>query len=116
MIEQFGALLTPVAGPVAAGGAVAVDAGEDVGGVGSGQGALLECGWSIWGDRLGTTARLICLWAAYGLVCLLFLRLHYVGHSVLLLHLSAGRAAKTVRASSRHPARPWRPGSWCATR
>jgi nicotinamide-nucleotide amidase len=44
VVEQLGALLTPVAGPVGAGGAVAVEAGKDVEGVGSGHDALLECG------------------------------------------------------------------------
>ena len=38
VVEQLGALLAPVAGPVGAGGAVAVEAGEDVEGVGSGHG------------------------------------------------------------------------------
>src|SRR2546421_12710057 len=44
VVEQLGALLTPVAGPVAAGGAVAVEAGKDVEGVGSGHVVLLGCG------------------------------------------------------------------------
>ena len=44
VVEQLGALLAPVAGPVAAGGAEAVEAGKDVEGVGSGHDALLECG------------------------------------------------------------------------
>jgi hypothetical protein len=43
-VEQLGALLAPVAGPVAAGGAEAVEAGKDVEGVGSGHDALLEYG------------------------------------------------------------------------
>jgi hypothetical protein len=34
VVEQLGALLTPVAAPVGAGGAVAVEPGEDVEGVG----------------------------------------------------------------------------------
>jgi hypothetical protein len=37
-------LLTPIAAPVAAVGAVAVEAGKDVEGLGSGHDALLECG------------------------------------------------------------------------
>ena len=44
VLEQLGALLAPVAAPVAglAVGAVAVEAGKDVKGVGRGHGALLE--------------------------------------------------------------------------
>ena len=45
VVEQFGALLAPVAAPVAAADAAeAVEAGKDVEGVGSGHDALLECG------------------------------------------------------------------------
>src|ERR687885_717747 len=44
VLEQLGALLAPVAAPVTAVGAVAVEAGKDVEGVGSGHDALLECG------------------------------------------------------------------------
>jgi hypothetical protein len=36
VVEQLGALLAPVAGPIAAGGPEAVEAGEDVEGVGRG--------------------------------------------------------------------------------
>src|SRR5215203_6802791 len=52
VVEQLGALLAPVAGPVGAGGAVAVEAGKDVEGVGRGHVGLLESsvcadpGWS----------------------------------------------------------------------
>src|SRR5919201_1589732 len=43
VVEQLGALLAPVAAPVAAAdGAEAIQAGKDVKGVGSGHGALLE--------------------------------------------------------------------------
>src|SRR5207247_1931848 len=42
VVEELGALLAPVAAPVAAGGAEAVEAGKDVEGVGTGHGALLE--------------------------------------------------------------------------
>src|SRR5689334_20621147 len=41
VVEEFGALLAPVAGPVAAGRAVTVEAGEDVEGVGSGHASCL---------------------------------------------------------------------------
>src|SRR5215218_10820394 len=61
VVEQLGALLTPVAGPVGAGGAVAVEAGKDVEGVGSGHDALLEWLIACWGDRPGPTAKLIAL-------------------------------------------------------
>src|SRR5215204_2509303 len=44
VVEELGALPAPVAGPVAAGGAEAVEAGKDVEGIGSGHDALLECG------------------------------------------------------------------------
>src|SRR6266498_581937 len=44
LVEQLGALLAPVAAPVAAMGAVAVEAGKDVESVGSGHDVLLECG------------------------------------------------------------------------
>jgi hypothetical protein len=37
-------LLAPLAAPFAAVGAVAIEAGKDVEGVGSGHDALLECG------------------------------------------------------------------------
>src|SRR5450755_1306506 len=43
VLEELGALLAPVASPVAAGGAEAVEAGKDVECVGSGHDALLEC-------------------------------------------------------------------------
>src|SRR5687768_10028960 len=43
VVKQLGALLTPVAAPVAAVGAVAVEAGKDVEGVGSRHVVLLEC-------------------------------------------------------------------------
>src|SRR5687767_1710325 len=52
VLEQFGALLAPVAAPVAAGGAEAVEAGKDVEGVGSGHDVLLEYGRS--GVRIQT--------------------------------------------------------------
>src|SRR6266487_2655998 len=46
VVEQLGALLTPVAAPVGAfaDGAVAIEAAKDVEGVGSGHDALLEYG------------------------------------------------------------------------
>jgi hypothetical protein len=44
VIQQFRTLLAPVAGPVAAGGCEAIEAGEDVERVGSGHGALLMSG------------------------------------------------------------------------
>jgi hypothetical protein len=43
VVQQLGALLTPIAGPVATGGAVAVEAGKDIEGLGSGHVVLLEC-------------------------------------------------------------------------
>src|SRR5919197_3033914 len=51
VVEQLGALLAPVAGPIAAGGAVAVEAGKDVECVGSGHDALLEWLVACWEDR-----------------------------------------------------------------
>jgi hypothetical protein len=42
VVEELGALLAPVAGPVAAGGAEAIEAGKDVEGVGSGHHVLLR--------------------------------------------------------------------------
>src|SRR5918993_3409473 len=66
VVEQLGPLLTPVAGPVAARGAVAVEAGKDVEGVGSGHVVLLSavdrCGY-----RLGTTAKFIAIGPATAL-------------------------------------------------
>src|SRR5215218_7719288 len=59
VVEQLGALLAPVAGPVAAGGAEAVEAGKDVECVGRGHDALLEWLIACSGDRPGTTAKLI---------------------------------------------------------
>src|SRR6266511_4397257 len=44
VVEQLRALLAPVATPVASVGAVAIEAGKDVEGIGSGHDALLECG------------------------------------------------------------------------
>src|ERR671916_423857 len=44
VVEQLGALLAPVAGPLGAGGAVAVEARENVERVGRGHGAHLGCG------------------------------------------------------------------------
>src|ERR671912_1438547 len=55
VLEELGALLAPVAGPVGAGGAVAVEAGKDVEGVGSGHVTLLGCrliGAGTGGDQL----------------------------------------------------------------
>ena len=53
MVEQLRALLAPVAGPVAAGGAVAVEAGKDVEGCRSrSMVGLLEGGRSVCGYRL----------------------------------------------------------------
>src|SRR5207244_7018474 len=43
VVEELRALLAPIAGPVAAGGAEAVEAGKDVECVGGGHDALLEC-------------------------------------------------------------------------
>src|SRR3954451_203775 len=48
MVEQLGALLAPVAGPLGAGGAVTVEAGEDVEGVGRGHGSLLDAVDRVW--------------------------------------------------------------------
>src|ERR671936_3058200 len=64
VFEQLGALLAPVAAPVARGavGAVAIEAGKDVEGVGSGHDALLECAVDrVCGYRLETTAKLIAV-------------------------------------------------------
>src|SRR5919197_268647 len=61
VVEELGALLAPVAGPIAAGGAEAVEAGKDVEGVGSGHDALLEWLVACSEVRLGTTGRLIAL-------------------------------------------------------
>src|SRR3954462_11047114 len=58
MVEQLGTLLPPVTGPVGAGGAEAVKAGEDVEGVGGGHVVLLHRG-GTYGWRPGTAARLI---------------------------------------------------------
>src|SRR6266540_5972913 len=44
--SNSGPCFSPVAGPVGAGGAVAVEAGKDVEGVGRGHEVLLEYGWS----------------------------------------------------------------------
>jgi hypothetical protein len=44
VVKELGALLAPIAAPVAAVGAEAVEAGEDVESVGSGHDVLLEFG------------------------------------------------------------------------
>lgn len=60
VVQQLGALLTPVAGPVAAGGAVAVEAGKDIEGVGSGH-TLLPESVDRRQYRLATNAELIAV-------------------------------------------------------
>src|SRR5690606_26912976 len=68
VVKEFGALLAPVAGPVAGGGAVAVEAGKDVKGVGRGHGALLESGRRC-RNRLGTTAKLTAVVPSHEVRC-----------------------------------------------
>src|SRR5919108_2167159 len=61
VVGQLRALLAPVAAPVAAVGAEAIEAGKDVEGVGSGHDALLSAGDRVCGYRLETTAKLIAV-------------------------------------------------------
>jgi hypothetical protein len=59
MLEQFGALLAPVAAPAGAGAAEAVETHENVEGVGGGHDALLEFASSVREGRPATTPELI---------------------------------------------------------